>query len=142
MSQGPSDGQARWVNDESSRERREHRLTVLARASVAIRCAQAAKEDAGKARAVAEEVRTAVLESRVLLEAEREAIQGLEVDVRRFADHLRTEGTPPEIAVRQLKATVEPVVFSPREHQAGDVEWRRAVAGDVVRWFVEAYYAA
>jgi len=83
-----------------------------------------------------------VLESLALLEAEREAIRSLEVDVRRFADRLRAEGTPPEIAVRQLKATVEPVVFSSREQQAGDVEWRRAVAGDVVRWFVEAYYAA
>ena len=84
----------------------------------------------------------AVVEHLALLEAEREAIRGLEVDVRRFADRLRTVGTPPEIAVRQLKATVEPVVFSSREQQAGDIEWRRTVAGEVVRWFVEAYYAA
>jgi len=142
MSHGPPDGKAPWVNDEGSRERREHRLTVLARASAAVRRAHATREDAGKARAVAEEVRMVVLEYRALLEAEREAIRGLEVDVRRFADRLRTEGIPPEIAVRQLKATVEPVVFSSREQQAGDVEWRRAVAGDVVRWFVEAFYAA
>jgi hypothetical protein len=83
-----------------------------------------------------------LLENLALVEAERDAMQSLEVDVRRFADLLRAEGTPPEIAVRQIKATVEPVVFSSREQQAGDVEWRRAVAGDVVRWFVEAYYAA
>jgi hypothetical protein len=37
---------------------------------------------------------------------------------------------------------VDPVVYAAREHDAADVEWRRAVAGDVVRWFVEAYYAA
>ena len=142
MSQGPPDGRGRGANDESSRERREHRLSVLARASAAVRRAHATSEDAGKTRAVSEEVRMSVLESLALLEAEREAIRSLEVDVRRFADRLRTEGTPPEIAVRQLKAAVEPVVFSSREQQAGDVEWRRAVAGDVVRWFVEAYYAA
>jgi hypothetical protein len=142
MSQGPPDGKARRANDDGSRERREHRLTVLARASAAVRRAHSANEHAEKVRAVAEEVRMSVLESLALLEAEREAMRGLEVDVRRFADILRAEGTPPEIAVRQLKATVEPVVFSLREHQAGDVEWRRTVAGDVVRWFVEAYYAA
>jgi hypothetical protein len=142
MSQGLPDGHARRTNDDGSRERREHRLTVLARASAAVRRAHAASEDAGKTRAVAEEVRMMMIENLALLEAEREAMRGLELDVRRFADRLRIEGTPPEIAVRQLKATVEPVVFSSREQQAGDVEWRRAVAGDVVRWFVEAFYAA
>jgi hypothetical protein len=142
MSQSSQDGRARRAHDEGSRERREHRLTVLARASAAVRRAHSANEDAGKVRAVAEEVRMSLLENLALVEAERDAMQSLEVDVRRFADLLRAEGTPPEIAVRQIKATVEPVVFSSREQQAGDVEWRRAVAGDVVRWFVEAYYAA
>ena len=142
MSQGPPDGHARRISDEDSRERREHRLTVLALASDAIRRAHATSEDAAKTRAVAEEVRMAALENRALLETEREAIRNLEADVRRFADRLRGEGTPPEVAVRRLKSTVEPVVFSTREQQAGDVEWRRAVAGDVVRWFVEAFYAA
>ena len=44
--------------------------------------------------------------------------------------------------MRRLKATIDPVVYSAREHDVADVEWRRTVAGDVMRWFVEAYYAA
>ena len=82
------------------------------------------------------------MENHALREAEREALRELEADVRKFASLLREDGTPPEVAVRRLKATVDPVVFSTRDHDGGDVEWKRAVAGDVVRWFVESYYAA
>jgi hypothetical protein len=82
------------------------------------------------------------METRALIEAERTAMTKLESDVRRFADILRSQGMPPEVAVRRLKATVDPVVYSAREHDVADVEWRRAVAGDVMRWFVEAYYTA
>ena len=122
--------------------RREHRVVLLAHASEAINRAQATAPDAGKLRTVAEIAALTKLESRTLVEAELEAMQKLEADVRRFAEVLRSQGTAPEVAVRRLKATLDPVVYSAREHDGGDdVEWRRAVAGDVVRWFVEAYYA-
>jgi len=122
--------------------RRERRVALLARASQAIRDAQAVVEQAEITRAAADEVHLAALENQALRVAERDALRALETDVRRFAGRLREAGTPPEIAVRRLKATVDPVVFSSREHDRADVDWRRAVAGDVVRWFVEAYYAA
>ena len=82
------------------------------------------------------------IENQALRVAERDALRELEADVRQFAGRLRDDGTPPEVAVRRLKATVDPVVFSTRDHDGADVEWKRAVAGDVVRWFVESYYAA
>ena len=119
-----------------------HAMFLPGPSSQAIQRAHATAQDAGKARAAAGDVALTTLETRALIEAEREALRKLEVDVRRFAGTMRTEGTPPEVAVRRLKATVDPVVYSAREHDAADVEWRRAVAGDVVRWFVEAYYAA
>jgi len=142
MTQRSSDGSNRSPHEEGSLARRERRLAVLSRASQAIRCAHATAENAERARASADAVRMTSLENQALREAERDALRALEADVRWFANLLRTEGTPPEVAVRRLKSAVEPVVFSMREHDAGDVEWRRAVAGDVVRWFVEAYYAA
>ena len=95
-----------------------------------------------KARGVAGEELLATMETRALVEAELEAMKVLESAVRRFADALRSQGTPPEVAVRRLKATVDPVVYSSRDQDTPDVEWRRAVAGDLMRWFVEAYYAA
>jgi hypothetical protein len=122
--------------------RRELRVALLDRASQAIRAAHAATEQAGKARASAEHAHMTAIEDQALRAAERDALRKLEADVRQFAGRLREEGTPPEIAVRRLKATVDPVVFSNRDHDGGDVEWKRAVAGDVVRWFVEASYAA
>jgi hypothetical protein len=142
MTQGSSDGREGMERSDGTFSRREQRVALLARASQAIQRAHATAQDAGKARAAAGDVALTTLETRALIEAEREALRKLEVDVRRFAGTLRTEGTPPEVAVRRLKATVDPVVYSAREHDAADVEWRRAVAGDVVRWFVEAYYAA
>ena len=118
-------------------------MALLSRASHAIHRAHTTAQDAGKAGSVAEDgIGTAALEPRPSIGAEREAMEKLESDVRRFADVLRTLGTPPEVAVRRLKATVDPVVYSSHDHDAPDVEWRRAVAGDVMRWFVEAYYAA
>ena len=133
------DGKA---GDDGMYSRREQRVALLARASQALRCAHAASEQAGKARAAAEEARMTAMENHALREAEREALRELEADVRNFASLLREDGTPPEVAVRRLKATVDPVVFSTRDHDGGDVEWKRAVVGDVVRWFVESYYAA
>lgn len=142
MTQGPLDGRARRVSDDGVGHRTEQRIALLSRAAQAIRCARAGSDDAERARAAAEEAAMTALENLALIEAERAALSALETDVRRFADVLRIEGTPPEIAVRRLKATVDPVVFAAREHDGGDLEWRRSVAGDVVRWFVEAYYAA
>jgi hypothetical protein len=142
MTQGPSEYGGGRVGDDGTFGRRERRVALLARASQAIRKAHAAAEQAEKARAAAEQAHMTALEDQALREAERDALRKLESDVRRFAGQLRGEGTPPEIAVRRLKATVDPVVFSSRDHDGGDVEWRRAVSGDVMRWFVEAYYAA
>ena len=142
MTQGPSYGGDGEAGDDGKLVRRELRLALLARASQAIRSANAAAEQAGRARAAAEAAHMMAIENKAFREAEREALRELESDVRQFASLLRGDGTPPEVAVRRLKATVDPVVFSTREHDGGDVEWRRAVAGDVVRWFVEAYYAA
>lgn len=122
--------------------RGDQRVAMLGRASRAIRQADAAAEgDGGDGPSRVDEEMTA-LENEALREAERDALRELEADVRRFANRLRTEGLPPEVAVRRLKATVEPVVFATRDHDGGDVDWRRAVVGDVVRWFVESYYAA
>jgi hypothetical protein len=120
--------------------RREQRVALLSRTSQAL--SHVAAEDAEQARALAHATALTSLESHAPIEAEREAMSQLQSDVRRFADVLRAQGLPPEVAVRRLKATVDPVVYSAREHDVADVEWRRAVAGDVMRWFVEAYYTA
>jgi hypothetical protein len=142
MKLGPSDDGDGRAGDDGMFSRREQRVALLARTSQAIRDAQVAVEQAGKARAAAEEVCMRTLENQALRVAERDALRVLESEVRQFAGRLRDEGTPPEVAVRRLKATVDPVVFSNRDHDGGDVDWRRAVAGDVMRWFVESYYAA
>ena len=142
MTLGPSHGGDGKAADDGTVGRREHRVALLARASQAVRSAHETVEQSGRARALAAEAQMTAIENQALREAEREALRELESDVRRYAGLLREAGTPPEVAVRRLKATVDPVVFSTREHDGGDVEWRRAVAGDVVRWFVEAYYAA
>ena len=141
MTQGPPYGDGKEGGD-GLFGRREQRVTLLARASHAIRSAHAATEQAGKARAAAEQAHMTAIENQAYRVAEREALRELEADVRRFAGRLREDGMPPEVAVRRLKATVNPVVFSNRDHDGSDVEWKRAVAGDVVRWFVESYYAA
>jgi hypothetical protein len=141
MTQGPSD--ARLGKPESpAARRRDKRVELLGRASMAIRQAHVTAENGASAHADAVSAAMTQLENEALREAERDALHALEADVRRFASQLRTEGTPPEVAVRRLKATVEPVVFATHDHDGGDVDWRRAVVGDVVRWFVESYYAA
>jgi hypothetical protein len=141
MTQGPPDGDGKLGGD-GTFGRREQRVALLARTSQAIRRAHAAAEQAELARAAAEQACMTAIENQALRVAERDALRDLEEDVRRLAGRLRDDGLPPEVAVRRLKATVEPVVFSNRDDDGGDVEWKRAVAGDVVRWFVESYYAA
>jgi len=138
MTHGSPDGDGRAGDDGAVH--REQRAALLARASQAIRSAHAATEQAEETLAVVEHARTTTMESHTLRVPEREALQELEAVVRLFAGRLREDGTPPEVAVRRLKATVDPVVFSTRDHDGGDVEWKRTVAGDVIRWFVEAYY--
>ena len=142
MTQGPSDARLGKTHDSGASSRRDHRVALLGRASKAIRQAHPIAEDAEPSGATSVDAEMTALENQALREAERDALRELEADVRRFANQLRTEGTPPEVAVRRLKATVEPVVVASRDHDGGDVDWRRAVVGDVVRWFVEAYYAA
>ena len=148
MTQGPSDEWSESDRDDGTRGRHTHRVTVLARASTAVRRAHALAEQAASAHATAEEAFRTAFENRAPRDGEREAgdareaREELEELVRRFAARLRADGTPPEIAVRHVKSTVEPAIFSPRDHDGTDVEWRRAVASDVVKWFVEAYYAS
>jgi hypothetical protein len=142
MTQGPSNGPQGMADEDGMFSRREQRVTLLNRASQAVRSAHVAAEQAGKAHAAAEQTHKTAIEDQALRVAERDALRDLEADVRRFTGRLRDDGMPPEVAVRRLKATVDPVVFSHRAHDGADVEWKRAVAGDVVRWFVEAYYAA
>jgi regulator of protease activity HflC (stomatin/prohibitin superfamily) len=114
---------------------------VLARASLAVRRAHAAHAAEPELLAALAEATVVVLEERALRDAEREARAELEANVRRFAGRLRQDGAPPEVGVRQIKTAVEPAVFtSSRGHDGAEVEWRRAVVGDVVRWFVESYY--
>lgn len=142
MTQGPDARLAKTHDSAAAHRRRDQRVELLGRASQAIRLANVTVEDAEQPGEAAADAEMTALENEALREAERDALRELEADVRRFANRLRTEGTPPEIAVRRLKATVEPIVFATRDHDGGDVDWRRAVVGDVVRWFVEAYYAA
>ena len=148
MTQGPSDEWSGSERDDGARARHSHRMIVLARASAAVRRAHATSEHAAEARATAEEAFRTALENRAWWESERathnerEAREELESLVRRFAALLRADGAPPEIAVRRVKSAVDPAIFSARDQDGADVEWRRAVASDVVTWFVEAYYAA
>jgi hypothetical protein len=142
MTQGPLDGRHGKSHDVGTAGRRSQRAALLGRASKAIRHAQVTDEGAETVSDASVEAEMAALENKALREAELDALLELEADVRQFATRLRSAGTPPEVAVRRLKATVEPVVFAGRDHDGGDVDWRRAVVGDVVRWFVEAYYAA
>jgi len=119
-----------------------HRAALLARVSFAVRRAHAAHADEQELLAALAEATMLELEERARRDAEHSARTELEADVRRFAERLRQDGAPPEQGVRQIKSAVEPAVFnSARGSDGADVEWRRALVSDVVRWFVEAYYA-
>jgi hypothetical protein len=148
MTQRPADEWSDGDHDDGRHGRLAHRLAVLGRASSAVRRAYALAGQAADARATAAEAFRTALENRALVDGEREARDEAEArdklkdSVRRFAVQLRTEGAPPEIGLRRVKSAVEPAIFSTHDHDGSDVEWRRAVAGDVVKWFVEAYYAA
>lgn len=142
MTQGPSDGRWSSGREEVARSSDAFRVTLLSRASIAIRRAHADEEGGTDGVLEPDEALLTTLEQRALREAEREARGELEDVVRRFAERLRAEGAPPEIGVRRVKCAVEPVVFSSRDHDGADVEWRRGVVGDVVTWFVHAYYGA
>ncbi|HEU4720510.1 MAG TPA: hypothetical protein VFS59_04045 [Gemmatimonadaceae bacterium] len=115
-------------------------MTLLSRASTAVRRAHAEDDGGDDSASESGEALLTTLENQALREAERAARGELEEVVRRFAERLRAEGAPPEIGVRRVKCAVEPVVFASRDHDGADVEWRRGVVGDVVTWFVHAYY--
>lgn len=140
MTQGPSDGRAGSGRDHAARASDAVRVALLSRASTAVRRAHAEADGADDGEWESGEALLTSLENRALRDAEREARGELEQVVRRFAERLRAEGAPPEIGVRRVKGAVEPVVFSSRDHDGADVEWRRGVVGDVVTWFVHAYY--
>ena len=139
MSHGSSDG--RGADDQSGAGGRDSgRVVVLSRASAAIRRAHLDGDGAHETGNGAEAALGTTAE-RAARDAERAAREELEAHVREWAARLRSEGAPPEVAVRRLKAAMEPALFSSRDHDGTDVEWRRTVIGDAVRWFVESYYS-
>lgn len=140
MTQGPTDDRARSGRDHAARASDALRVTLLSRASTAVRRAHAEDDGGDDSASESGEALLTTLENQALREAERAARGELEEVVRRFAERLRAEGAPPEIGVRRVKCAVEPVVFASRDHDGADVEWRRGVVGDVVTWFVHAYY--
>jgi hypothetical protein len=142
MAQGSSGGRDQDRLVETGVAGLSDRAALLTRASLAVRRAHATHADEQELLAALAEATMIELEERALSDAERGARAELEVDVRSFATRLRQDGAPPEQGVRQIKSAVEPAVFvSTRGSDGADVEWRRALVGDVVRWFVESYYA-
>ena len=142
MAQGSPGGRGDDRMVEHGRSGQSHRAALLSNASLAVRRAHAAHADEQELLAALAEATMLELEERARRDAERAARDELEADVRRFAERLRRDGAPPEQGVRQIKSAVEPAVFtSTRGNDGADVEWRRALVGDVVRWFVESYYA-
>jgi hypothetical protein len=140
MAQRPSGGRDgdRWAEPGMSGQ--SHRAALLARASLAVRRAHAAHAD--EQELLAALAAATMLEERGRSDVEHAVRDELEAHVRRFAERLRQDGAPPEQGVRQIKSAVEPAVFgSARGSDGPAVEWRRALVGDVVRWFVESYYA-
>ena len=77
--------------------------------------------------------------ARQLVAAERPAADDAEVPLRlevsRYTRALRADGQPPERVLALVKQAVEPALL-------GRSTERREVLESVVRWFVEAYYAA
>jgi len=143
MAQGFPGGRGDDRMVEHGRSGQSHRAALLSNASLAVRRAHAAHADEQELLAALAEATMIELEERALRDAERVAREELEGCVRRFAARLREDGAPPEQGVRQIKTAVEPAVFaSTRGNEGADVEWRRAVVGDAVRWFVETYYTA
>ena len=59
----------------------------------------------------------------------------LRLEVSRYTRALRADGQPPERVLALVKQAVEPALV-------GRSTERREVLESVVRWFVEAYYAA
>ena len=143
MTLGPSEGRNGDERSQTGTHGQSHRTAVLARASEAVRRAHAAHADEQELLAAVAEATMTELEERALRDAERAARADLEACVRGFATRLRQDGAPPEQGVRRIKTAVEPAVFAAmRGNEGTDVEWRRAVLRDVVRWFVESYYKA
>ena len=77
-----------------------------------------------------------VEESRELLDVSRELREQLRHIVTSYVSILRLEGTPPERVIVQVKTAVEACELSL------DAKRRRQVMEEVVRWAVDAYYAA
>ena len=77
-----------------------------------------------------------VAESRELLEVSRELREQLRHVVASYVSILRLDGTPPERVIVQVKTAVDSC------YQSLDAKRRRQVMEEVVRWAVDAYYAA
>ena len=76
--------------------------------------------------------------ARRLVAADRPAAEAelpLRLEVSRYTRALRADGQPPERVLALVKQAVEPALL-------GRSTERREVLESVVRWFVEAYYAA
>ena len=82
--------------------------------------------------ALLETARAFMAEQRALRTSSHELLRD---HVVRYTGALRAQGEPPERALVLMKAVIEPVL-------QGAPQDRRAVMETVVRWCVEAYYAA
>jgi len=77
-----------------------------------------------------------VEESRELLDVSRELREQLRHVVTSYVSILRLDGTPPERVILQVKTAVESCNLSL------DARRQRHLMDEVVRWAVDAYYAA
>jgi len=75
-------------------------------------------------------------ESRELLAASRDLREQLRHVVTSYVSMLRLDGTPPERVIVQVKTAMESCALQL------DARRRRQVMEEVVRWAVDAYYAA
>ena len=111
----------------------EYRRALTQRLAAASVAARAATERYVEIRRQCD---STVEESRELLDVSRELREQLRHIVTSYVSILRLEGTPPERVIVQVKTAVEACDLSL------DAKRRRQVMEEVVRWAVDAYYAA
>jgi len=111
----------------------EYRRALTQRLAAASVAARAATERYVEIRRQCD---STVEESRGLLDVSRAMREQLRHVVTSYVSILRLEGTPPERVIVQVKTAVEACDLSL------DAKRRRQVMEEVVRWAVDAYYAA
>ena len=111
----------------------EYRRALTRRLAAASVAARAATERYVEIRRKCE---STVEESRELLDVSRELREQLRHVVTSYVSILRLDGTPPERVILQVKTAVESCNLSL------DARRQRHLMDEVVRWAVDAYYAA